>query len=96
MSVQRSAKFLFPGCVYFCLALPGSCLAKHKNLLAALCTVLSYKEITRLHELAHVARVSQDAESCYLITDQLKSVSVLLSITQAEPGRNTRNLGKGI
>ena len=28
--------------------------------------------------------------------DRLKSFSVLLSITQAAPGRNTRNLGKGI
>ena len=28
--------------------------------------------------------------------DRLKSFSVLLSITQAVPGRNTRNLGKGI
>ena len=35
--VQRSAKLLFPGCVYFCLALPGSCLSKQKNFLAALC-----------------------------------------------------------
>ena len=31
-----------------------------------------------------------------LYRDRLKSVSVLLSITQAGPGRNTRNLGKGI
>ena len=31
-----------------------------------------------------------------LYRERLKSVSVLLSITQAAPGRNTRNLGKGI
>ena len=37
VNIQRSATFLFPGCVYFCLALPGSCLAKQKNILAALC-----------------------------------------------------------
>ena len=35
--VQRLAKFLFPGCVYFCLALPGWCLAKQKNFSADLC-----------------------------------------------------------
>ena len=36
--IKRSAKFLFPGCVYFCLALPGWCLAKQKNFLAAPCS----------------------------------------------------------
>ena len=36
--VQRSARFLFPGCVYFFLALPGKCLAKQKNFLADFCT----------------------------------------------------------
>ena len=34
IGIQRSAKFLFPGCVYFCLALPGWCSAKQKNFLA--------------------------------------------------------------
>ena len=36
--IQRSAKFLFPGCVYFCLALPWWCFAKQKNFLAAPCS----------------------------------------------------------
>ena len=32
----------------------------------------------------------------YLYRERLKSFSVLLRMTQAAPGRNTRNLGKGI
>ena len=35
--IQKSAKLLFPDCVYFCLVLPGWCLAKEKNFLADLC-----------------------------------------------------------
>ena len=42
--VQRSAKFLFPCCVYFCLALPGWCLAKQKTFLADLCRSVVMKE----------------------------------------------------
>ena len=46
-SVHRSAKFHFPGCVYFCLALPGWCLAKQKNFLADL-SILTYQTFNHL------------------------------------------------
>ena len=41
LNIQRLAKFLFPGCVYFCAALLGWCLAKQKNFLANLSTLTS-------------------------------------------------------
>ena len=55
--VQRLAKNLFPGWVYFCMTLPRWCLAKQKNFLANLCKSIMSWTFWLLAELSLICYV---------------------------------------
>ena len=67
---QRSAKFLFQGCVYFCLALPGWCLANQRDFLAALCNTTNWS--LPLCFLINVSFCHNQFFSSYIIPIQIQ------------------------
>ena len=83
LRVQRSAKMFVRGCekfvpalaYLFCPALPGSCLARFAYFLADLCTCTIFTMCMKSWQLRHIYR------------DRQKSIQILLSRTQPEPGR---------